>query len=164
MTLPLTEAEAAAQIARDFEQFRQLHLADVDGPLRFTLAVENMRRNFRLKRGDEDYRMSIDAFRFARPDGTHRTRLLFEIEIEALTEEAGKRLPELRRHLAHLPINVQYSVHSKYEQGLQELGLGLRPLASIVYGALRAEPIGIAGFLVGILGLLVGIFGIFHGK
>lgn len=120
----ISEDEYLKFIRDGFQQIAESAHLDVLGkPLLLTLRVDNERRTFRLRRGDEHYELSLDLLKFINPKTHKASEIQSEIEIEALNEAAKQKLGNIRRSLIDIMGTFNFSPDSKYERGIKHLNL-----------------------------------------
>ncbi|CAG1007675.1 hypothetical protein ANAEL_03568 [Anaerolineales bacterium] len=120
----LSEAQYAEYIRDGFRQIVELVFLDVVGkPLSLVLRVNNERRSFSLRRGNELYELALDLASFTNPKTGKMSDTQIEVEIEALNDAAKSKLGGIRRNLVDIVKTFDYSKESKYERGIKFFGL-----------------------------------------
>jgi inorganic triphosphatase YgiF len=120
----ISEEQYTQFVKDNFYQIIKSTLPDLIGkPFSKILRIDNERRSFILRRGSEQYELSLDLITFTNPKTKKRSDTLSEIEIEALNKAAKQKLGSIKRHLVEIIKTFGFSHESKYERGIKCFGL-----------------------------------------
>lgn len=118
----ISEEDATEFISKESPSVLSEHFPELVGKsVKHVVTVIDDRHIITLKRKDEEYQMSIDAFRFRRPNSDTVSAPRLELEIEAMNQSAAQNLGDIKRKVFGVIKDLRYSEASKYEQGMRYL-------------------------------------------
>jgi inorganic triphosphatase YgiF len=146
------------------DNFSSLGLESLFGPanqkLALRLKVINERRNLLLQRHNENYRLSFDTFTYTNARNGRASQTQFEIEIEALNEQASQKLSAIKNSLIGILKGFEFSAGSKYERGIRVLHMDRSKWGQRFWEWTRGKGLGWASVIFGFLGIILAVIGI----
>lgn len=126
-TKPLTEHQYQELRRHGLESVARQALSSLNERLRIVLVVQTRRSVFRLRRGNEQYRLLLDTFRFG-GSRVGKSEKLFELSIESHSDNARGSLESIRAKLLRILEASGFEVATtlKYRRGVELLGIHLQ--------------------------------------
>jgi inorganic triphosphatase YgiF len=126
-TLEADQSTLQRELNENFADIVRSHLKYISGRrLNNVIEIRNDRKIFEMRPKDglsmpDEFRakLSLDSFVLINPRSRHTSPALYELEIEALNDQARTRLSEISQTIRKLAPNFIASPFSKYEQGIK---------------------------------------------
>lgn len=137
----ISQAEADALIDEGFQGVAKQSFGGVlRGRLIESLVIETDRRECMVERGNEKYKLCLDASTFVEPQTRERSSVAFEVEVEALAETSAEQLTSIRDRLVEVFPEFELGHKTKQTRGNEYAQQFRHGLLARVYAYCKARP------------------------
>ena len=156
-------------IRENFVEITRKALPHLSGQkLRPKIVVKNSRRLFSMQSqqgilNEESFKakLSFDMFTYVNPVSHQSSDEMYELEIEALNEEANSRLNGIGNNIRKLIRDFEPSTESKYEHGVKFFHLDQSPFNKRFFNWSSGPGLNWLSLWIGLVGIILTILGLY---